>query len=320
MHIIEVIDFYKSGIKPSEITHTFTQTITVPYKSKILAEIDGKEVEVRFPRDPIEVPDWLAEKFEQNWIEVKNSNPKITNRVIANLKKFDVIRKQWQENLTDFKTLSGLRAGILAELEEELQDKLLTKFAPTGIGAVVETSDEKLILGIRGKIHLEGKIMPFPAGHPEYTQNNLENPLQALTREAIEEMNLPLSSEEYEELYLIGMVRDRGTTFDPKGSWNPLATFYVKTKLDSASLSKTCLSATDKYEHLRILISQSDEKILSKIIEELYPKFVGNGLGELLLYGRFKFGEKWYEGCKTKLCRKYKARIREGNPFSDPYE
>ncbi|MEM5855610.1 MAG: hypothetical protein QW472_04830 [Candidatus Aenigmatarchaeota archaeon] len=332
MHIIEIIDFYRKGVKPNEINYIFVPSIIVPYKSKVIADVDSNQIEINFPRTSVTgMPNSLAEEFEQVWVKIKKTNPKLTNSIIANLQKLRYTNGelQWQENLTDFKTLSGLRLGIFAKLEEELQDNLLAQLAPTSPGAVVETSDDKLILGVRGKkVHLDGKIMPFPVGHPRYifhrnpSQNYLENPLQSLARQAITEMNLPLYSPDMNRVYgvakeilLIGVVRDRGTTENPSGSWNPLPTFFIKTKWDAELCRRGYESAVDKYEHERFLTIHADETALSKTIEEFYPRFVGNGLGELLIYGRFRFGDKWYEKCILKLVKKYKARIKEGNPF-----
>jgi len=331
MHKIEIIDFYENGVKLNEINYVFTPTITVPYKSKVVTNVDKEQVEIKFPRISPKIPYEVSEGFETTWIRTKEKNPEVTNGIIANLQKLDYQNGElvWQENLTDFKTLSGIRSGILADLEEELQDRLLTQLAPTAPGAVVETSDDQFILGVRGgRVHLEGKIMPFPVGHPKYnfhknpSQNYLENPIQSLSRQAITEMSLPLYSPDMNKVYgvakelsLIGVVRDRGTTENKSGSWNPLPTFYIKTKWDAEQCRNGYETAIDKYEHERFLTIDIDETTLSKTIEEFYSRFVGNGLGELLLYGRFRFKDKWYENTIKKLEKKFKTQIKEGNPF-----
>jgi len=337
MHNLEIIEYFPKGVKPKDIFYKQDNSVNLPLEGPAIVhriEADGtkKEVLLPFPVTHIEVP----ESFSTNYLRErqKRALPEFPypNEAIANLLKFQLGPDNilyWEENLTDFATVSSvLRPGLLADLPDAEQKRILRGLAPTAPGAVVESSDGYIILGVRGStVHAQGRIMPFPVGHPRYNvhrnpeRNSLEDPLQALSRQSVTEMNFPLYSGDMnnvfggaKDVYVIGAMRGKNRQ---AGSWNPLVSFLVEAKWDSRQLNEGYQVAVDKYEHERFLTLPIDQREVSKFIKDNYNRLIDHGLGQLLFHGRFRFGDKWYEQLVQELTRdeRYQATITEGNPF-----
>ena len=226
--------------------------------------------------------------------------------------------------MTDWSVVNGvLRKGLLYEMPKEVQERILRKLAPSAPAAVVESSDGYIVIGGRGEdFHLAGMIMPFPAGHPVYnpSDGSLEKPWKALDRKSRAELNFPL--EEAERFCIIGAVRGHCGSY---GAWNPAIVYFIEAGLDIRQLEERHKDAPDRPENEIFLPTPADPLYLSEFIkanvlkrdERGGHKLIDNGLGELLLYGRFRFGDLWYEQLIQELTRdpRYETTISEGNPF-----
>lgn len=338
MHNLEVIEYFPKGIKPKNIFYEQHQSVNLPVEGPAIVhtiESDGtkKEVKLPFPVNHIEVPSAFSDSYLKERQKRASVGFPYPNEAIANLSRFQSDPNDnvlyWEENLTDFATVSSvLRPGLLADLPDDGQKRILKGLAPTAPGAIVESSDGYIILGVRGgAVHAQGRIMPFPVGHPRYNvhrnpeRNSLEDPLQALSRQSVTEMNFPLYSGDMnnvfgaaKDIYVIGAMRGKNRQ---AGSWNPLVSFVIESKWNSTQLNEGYQIAVDKYEHERFLTLPIDPGEVSQFIRANYNRLNDHGLGQLLFHGRFRFGDNWYEQLVRELTtdEKYQATITEGNPF-----
>jgi len=339
MHNLEVIEYFPKGIKPKDIFYIQHNSVNLPVEGPAIIhriEDDGtkKEVRLPFPVTHVEVPESLSDNYLRERQKRASSGFPYPNEAIANLLRFGLETADstlyWEENLTDFATVSSvLRPGLLADLPDDEQKRILRGLAPTAPGAIVESSDGYIILGVRaGTVHAQGRIMPFPVGHPRYNvhknpeRNSLEDPLQALSRQSVTEMNLPLYSGDMnnvfgvaKDIHVIGAMRGKNRQ---DGSWNPLVSFLLESKWNSKQLNEVYQTAVDKYEHEGFLTLPVDQREVAKFIRDNYNRLNDHGLGQLMFHGRFRFGDNWYEQLVQELTRddRYQATITEGNIFN----
>jgi len=311
MYVIDMIEFHEDGIPLSHIHYSFRPIITTLYKESIVAETKDGPIEVKFERMNLNVPKYLSKRVEEVWEEKKRSGQRLFNGIIANLMKYRCVNNvvEWEEGLTDFKSLTFLRSGGLSDLNERYRSYILRRVAPTAVGAITETGDNKLLIGVRGRsLAMGGKMMFFPCGHPRYIfeAEYLEVPTQALARQFVTEANFPLYSSRIDEVYgpienisVIGLVRGIGSIINRSGSWNPLIIFHIETDWNEEQHRNAWKTLADKWEHEKIFFISTDEDKFTNFITRHVENFNDNGIGEVLVYGRFKFGDDWY----SKICR-----------------
>lgn len=213
---------------------------------------------------------------------------------------------------------------MLYGLPEEERKRISRQLAPNSSVAVVENSQGNILLGVRGPgTHQEGRLMPFPAGHPEYNHatGHLETPFQALSVESDEELGHPLYDErsggfksDVSDAYAVGMVRCDNGDFK---TWHIATVFVIDSKRTDRELEEGYACSVDRYEHGKILFLPIDSKVLANFIIQRYPQLIDNGLGVLIVYGRSRFGHSWSENLVHKLNTdtRYETTITEGNPF-----
>ncbi|MBI2971774.1 MAG: hypothetical protein HYY37_05135 [Candidatus Aenigmarchaeota archaeon] len=321
MHQLEIFAYFPHGMPKGRINYRQKHTVTLPVDGPATVDIieDGtkREITVPFPVYSVDAPLTFAHAYraERERRRSPSYNP---NELVANLCVFrpDEDSVYWEENMTDWATIAGvLRPGMVASLPGKERSRFLRLLAPIAPLGIVESSDGYLALGVRGRIHLEGKILPFPAGHPVYdaAQQKMETPFQALERLAYTEMGFQLESDVKKAMYCIGAVR--GTSIP--GSWVPAVPFIVESSWTARQLYEGYETAAARYENRRFMRLPIDRKQLTALIENDCRNIVDNGLAALLLYGRFRFGETWYEERCQDLTKTYHATIVETNPFNE---
>ncbi len=328
---LEIIEYFPEKIRRGSIKYTQAYTVNLPIKGPATVDVgEGaakKEVVVHFPVNYIEASDAVSQAYVAEREKRRSPDFRYPNELVANLISFYLNADgflQWKENMTDWSVLNGiLRNGLLYEMPKEEQERILRKLAPSAPAAVVESTDGYIVVGGRGEdFHLAGQIMPFPAGHPVYnpSTDSLESPWEALDRESREELNFSLG--EAKSFCIIGAVRGHHGSY---GSWNPAIVYCIEAGLDIKQLEERHKNAPDRPENKIFLPTPADSRHLSEFLKTKVferdgrgrHKLIDNGLGELLLYGRYRFGDSWYEQLIQELTSdpRYETAITEGNPF-----
>lgn len=357
---LEIIEYFPKGVRLGDITYGRQYTVNLPVEGPATMDFKGerdaegnyptKTIELPVPVNRIEVPANFVQEYIKERKLRRSPNFRFPNELIANLHRFrlDDGVLNWSETLTDWSVLGGgekrgiLRGGLLDGLPEDEKKRLSREFAPTAPGDIVESADGYIVVGTRGGgTYLEGRVMPFPVGHPvyEYNQRNpnishLQTPMQALSKQTIRELDLPVYADmigvsgAVKDLYTIGAVR--GNHGD-HGSWNPCVVFVLESKWTTEQLREGYKRAVDRYEHERFIPVPIDRKVLTSLLRGEYEygteegqrvkipfsRLIDNGLGELLLYFRYRFGDGPYEQIFHELTTdpRYETTITEGNPF-----
>ncbi|MBI2543162.1 MAG: NUDIX hydrolase [Candidatus Aenigmarchaeota archaeon] len=346
---LEIIEYFPKGIRRNQTIYTQEYTVNLPIEGPptidVIEDVNGekvkREVVVHLPVNQIAVPYEIWRNYrERRNIRKKPYNEfRFPNELVANISriKLEDGSLHWEEDLTDWCVIdllrgSGIPSGSMLYQMPKYDAKIISKaFAPSGPMAVVTTTDERILLGVRGgKAHFDGRIIPFPSGFPTYNHSTgvFETPWTGLNRESLEELGLALYSNGYDfssdvkDVYLIGVVR--GNHGD-NGAWNPTPVFVVDTKLTSGQLRELHRQhASEGYEHERVILV--DNKALATLMKGdyqvgdmriEYSKLIDNGVGAKLLYGRHMFGDGWYEDITHELTKnpRYETVITEGNPF-----
>ena len=292
---IDIIEYFDSPINRDQIEFSLNPFFVSLHK-----------VDFHYQKVP-DMPDWVD-------AEVAAQSPR-KNTWVANLQNLSYTPGHLKigYNLTDMKNLFGIRK-VGPKLGENLHDTLVKNIAPIGFIGILETSDNQIVYEVRGKsVQVPGKIIPLPAGNLEDTEcsGKMQTLIEGLYQRGDREIGFNRNDMDESSISLIGIGRDRIE------SWNPAPTFVIRTL-------KTLDRVREKYQHAknitpqeeseRLIPKQIDEKILGDYVVDNAQNFVGNGIGATLLYGRFKFGGRWYMDTVGRLTEKNFV-IVENNPY-----
>lgn len=212
------------------------------------------------------------------------------NTYVLNVVSLDVTdgRVTLQTNYTNMRSLFALRRWI-PELDESSQERalILQNVLPIGGEMMLESSDGKLLIEERGKVEVSGKYQPAPAGGCE-TRNwrVFPEPFRSIKGEAWEETGL--LPEDYSPLSLIGVARDL------TDGYNPTFVYHATAKIPLAEIiAKADSIAPEAGEHQRLFGVKNDASRVLQFCTENAQKIVGNGLGGIIAFGGYKFGNYW---------------------------
>jgi hypothetical protein len=318
MYNIEIRNFFPQGKGKGDVLYSFAPEIYLPHPGPgSIDEGSGrekKEVVMDFPvveiyPDVSKYPDLASDK--ENFMKLYESDRKrrkegdwpYPNELVGNLLgSVDNYNGKplFMFSLTDYSTINGvLKKGALKNLPQDEIRRISRLLAPAAPGAIVESSDGYIPLGVRGKIiqGQGGKLMPFPCGHPVYypAAKKLETPFEALKRETEEELPHQVKDER-----MHGLVWGSS---DEGGSWVPVIFYIQKSAMDKNELFECYKKAPEKNEHERFISIPIDNDFIGKYICDNYSNWIDNGLAEMLLYVRVRFGESWYENLSFKLVK-----------------
>lgn len=242
------------------------------------------------------------------------------NTFVLNIKKIEVDQEKVTlfTNYTTMRSQFALRRWVpaLVEMEKERETKMNINFdapitkirtsdailryiLPIGGAMILETADNQILIEERGKVEMPGKYNPAPAGGCE-TRNWRVRPelFRSIEGEAWEETSL-LPERDYGAVSLIGMARDHTEGF------NPAFAYHTKTHLPLQEVIQRAESiAPEAGEHQRLFgASAHPDKLLDFCIEH-QMSMVGNGLGDLLAFGNYKFGDDWLKSSIKELEKK----------------
>ncbi|KAI3514201.1 hypothetical protein L1887_12520 [Cichorium endivia] len=196
--------------------------------------------------------------------------------------------------LTDYRTFMGTNLNPLWETflvpsEDDCMQCQHTS-SPLGNGAIVQTSDDKiLVLQRSNNVGEFPGYLVFPGGHPEpeevgITSHKCENVLQnselrnrkvsqemfdSIIREVVEEIGVPATT--LSDPLFIGISRRVLNV-------RPAAFFFIKCNLESTEIQKLYSSAQDGYESTKLYIIQPSE------LENMASKMPGCHRGGFALY------------------------------------
>ncbi len=179
------------------------------------------------------------------------------------------------------------------------------------ISGVLVTSDEKVVVGLRGGHRFADVVMTTPAGSVEYHSG--KNPLfETADAEFMEELNL--SNEEIHQLSLLGRVINK------THSQSSLYVFSGKTSLSFLELQNVWGRSKDQMEHKELIAIDNDPKALLEYIlahpydpakanqanpaattPENIGSFLPQGAISILLYGVHTAGQEWKEKTQERL-------------------
>jgi hypothetical protein len=281
--VIEIIDDRHEGIRSKNFeTKVLERPPEIP--GFILGnfsiwddDIAKKEkVMVNFPR-------YFYKSFE-----IKG-NKLIHTVTLSDYKTFYVANKIYQENLRK------------ADMNSKKQNrKILDSVTIEGLVLIIETSDNKIIVGKKGSRVAYGggllHVLPTGGFMPKHFEDVIHpNPFISAVIQAKDELNIKLKEEEI--LYL-------GTLRDLISSWNPTMVFYTKLDKTFEKLVKSVDKAADRWETGEILhISSKSDDLMKIISDKKYGEFewIPISLGTLLIFGLHRYGENWHKEAQKLL-------------------
>ncbi|KAG6681574.1 hypothetical protein I3842_13G100600 [Carya illinoinensis] len=244
-----------AGLSPSQVSVIFDEAydrIRHPdtYLENSIAEIWDQRVQINKSL-------YNGTKFRYGgYVLLHGDGPNQVSRICLHL------------GLTDYRTFMGTNLNPLWEkfLVPSEDDSICCQHtsSPLGNGAIVETSDNKIIVLRRSSNvgEFPGHFV-FPGGHPEpqeigitshqYAKDLTESELinqkvsqemfDSIIREVVEEIGVPLAS--LHNPLLIGISRRELNV-------RPAAFFFIKCSLESKEIQKLYLSAQDGYESTQL--------------------------------------------------------------------
>ena len=224
------------------------------------------------------------------------------NTYVLNIKKIKVDGSiiHLDTNYTNMRSQFALRRWIPALPKESAERKALLRYVVPIAGAMIlETSDDQIVMEERGAVEIPGKYHPAPAGGCETRHwQVVPEPFRSIMGEAWEETGL-LPGQDYSNVALIGIARDHTEGF------NPAFTYHAKTNLKFEEVRRYADSiAPEAGEHERLLGAPVDPHQLLTFLIQHNDMIIGNGLGEILAFGHYKFGEEWLHTSLEALTQK----------------
>lgn len=230
-------------------------------------------------------------------------SPPRANTYVLNIKQISI---DWNgislsTNYTTMRSQFALRRWLpLLQLGSEDRKKILQHVLPIGGAMILETCDEKILMEERGKAEMPGKYNPAPAGGCETRDWQVVPELfRSIKGETWEETGL-LPGQDYDtDIKIIGLVRDQTEAY------NPTVTYYAKTHLtfDEVTKKADCI-APEAEEHQRLFNTTVNPLELLFFCSSQEEKIIGNGIGNLLVFGYFRHGASWLAQAREKLEKK----------------
>ena len=205
-----------------------------------------------------------------------------------------------ESNYTNMRSQFALRRILPALPADSKERKLILEYIlPIGAAMIVESAEGQVLIEERGKVEVPGKYCPAPAGGVETRDWKVRpDPFRAIKGEAWEEI-AHLPSQDYSDVDFLGLARDQ------IDGLNPTLVFNTESDRTIPEIRELADSvAPEAGEHQRLLGMPVDEKATLDYLLDHHEKFVGNGLGAVLVFGEHKFGPVWYNDAVSRLKEK----------------
>jgi hypothetical protein len=249
-----------------------------PDKFSVKYELN-KNLDESFTRNEIEY-------METAWIN-HMSREENKNCFNGNLMQFSAI--EFNENGLGFCFKSTDYKHFIATKQKNylgVCSNILNISNPLTVTGIVETSDNKIVIGTRKNNKNLWQVAGGMFDPDEDIINNKMDFTNCISREVKEEL-CELSLYDFK---FIGVVANRSAIFST-------LVFYCKSKENSEYIMEnhTEDKVKDFWEMPEIDFLDINENEISKLIRgENGTSFVGTNLASFLLYGRIKFGDMWY--------------------------
>jgi 8-oxo-dGTP pyrophosphatase MutT (NUDIX family) len=166
---------------------------------------------------------------------------------------------------------------------------------PLGISATIITADGLIVLGRRsdrvalhaGYLHTFGGMLEAADCLADGTCDVFDCAIRELCEE------LPIKPHEIAELVITGLVRDRALA-------QPELLFDARVTIALEDLKERFESAARDFEHDALEWTRDDAAILPAFILHTRP-IAPIAEAALLLHGRLRWGDPWYDTCRTEL-------------------
>ena len=241
----------------------------------------------------------LAQESLQSLADIPSPR---ANTYVLNVKEMTMEgdRVRLRTNYTTMRSQFALRRWVPALPPESKERQLILQYVlPIGGAMILETADEHILIEERGKVEIPGKYHPAPAGGCETRDWRVfPEPFRSIQGEAWEETAL-LPGQDYGPVSLIGVARDHTEGL------NPVFTYHAKTSLALEEVKQKADNlAPEAGEHQRLFGASVHPKGLLDFLIQHQEKIIGNGLGEILVFGSTRFGrEEWLDPAIRELAK-----------------
>jgi len=156
--------------------------------------------------------------IEERWSILRAEKPRVFNGLLANVCRFEVVDGilRFELSMTDYKTYMGL-IGLLPGTVNLSSSPCLSSVLPLSFGAIIITTDNKIIAGIRGNkaVGQFGRLHALPSGYfspHEHIilkerigeEGGTPSLLVSIASELLQELNLQY----YSGLEILGLIQD----------------------------------------------------------------------------------------------------------------
>ncbi len=206
-----------------------------------------------------------------------------------------------ESNYTNMRSQFAERKIVPLLPQDSKERKLILKYVlPIGAAMVIESAEGEVLIEARSKnVQLPEQYCPAPAGGVETRNWRVRpDPFRSIKGESWEEV-AHLPGQDYSDVDLLGLARDQIDGLNPTLVFN---TESARTIPEIRELADSI--APEAGEHQRLLGMPVDEKATLDYLLDQHKKFVGNGLGAVLVFGDHKFGRPWYNDTVARLKEK----------------
>ena len=250
--LAEIKDIYKP-LKKENVLYNI-DTSKLDYLTDICNVIDDIiESKKRKIGSPINLDNKCAEELRQEIITDKSWQNEFLNIVnlAPGIKSYD-LKIPWFNSPVIFRDSDNydgwlhFNGNILHSYITQLMRFDNKGYDSTSVSSIVETFDDKIVLGLRGGHAYADTIMTVPAGSVEYSNAPL---FDTIFKEFKEELGIIP-----EEVALIGRI------YDHAQSKNSLYVFKTKSKFTFDQINKKWETSVDKKEHKELIAVDKDFK------------------------------------------------------------
>tara|TARA_B100000315_G_C14538281_1_gene569543 strand:+ start:491 stop:1312 length:822 start_codon:yes stop_codon:yes gene_type:complete len=185
-------------------------------------------------------------------------------------------------------------AAYLARQSNKINSNIHQKIKPLTVGAVAVTSDYKIIIGKRSNdLVAPNKITPLPQGFITPYKKSQINPISILIDKLNKELNI---SEQYiENLVPGGLVKD-------KFYGHLMLIFFIYLKnINSNQIFELWKESSMKVLNESIWFIDCDKNIVTEFLFSQFDNLTGDAVGSLILFGKYNFGNTWYQKVLNQL-------------------
>lgn len=202
----------------------------------------------------------------------------------------------------EYKFIGMVRKFVPIAHNKACSDYILKNVNLIAVGGVVQSADNEIMVMMRGKkVDVPGKLIPSPAGNMEYSEEFGRMPTleEELFMESAEEVDL--EADTFVDIKPVAIVKGL------KESYNPVVTYSMRSSLPTHKIRERFEEAikNNQYEDREMTPVKADEKIVINYILDNADRLVDNGVGMIVHWGQYFFGNKWYEEVKKSIEEKF---------------